>query len=254
MKMFAMCMQCQVELGHPSFEPFLADYFDDGVGVIECSRGHKSALLRQSLKFEILLESGANALLEGFTFEACAAFSAALERFYEFSLHVMFLAHGMSEELFQKVFKDMARQSERQLGAFVMLYAVEFGEAYKLNKEIIEFRNGVIHKGTIPDLKEAKKFCSDVYELIGPLYEKLSNMYGEHIQTLISRDLGEKRRRVPANMAVATSIGTTFFSTSRADRPKSFDDALESHRKAQALVDGIIPHLQMIHSAILPKK
>src|SRR5271165_787884 len=41
----------------------------------------------QSQKFEMLLDSGAAALLEGFTLEACASFAAALERFYEFSLH-----------------------------------------------------------------------------------------------------------------------------------------------------------------------
>ncbi len=37
MKMFVMCMWRQAELGHPSFEPFLADYFDEGVAYIECS-------------------------------------------------------------------------------------------------------------------------------------------------------------------------------------------------------------------------
>jgi hypothetical protein len=44
MKTFATCMQCQVDLGRPSFEPFTADYFDDGIAFIECSAGHKTAL------------------------------------------------------------------------------------------------------------------------------------------------------------------------------------------------------------------
>jgi len=76
-----------VDLGRPSFEAFIADYFDDGIALIECSAGHKTALVMQSQKFEMLLDSGAAALLEGFTLEACASFAAALERFYEFSLH-----------------------------------------------------------------------------------------------------------------------------------------------------------------------
>jgi hypothetical protein len=67
----------------------MVDYFDDGVGQFECTAGHKSALLIQSLKFELLMESGATALLQGFTLEACASFSTALERFYEFALKVM---------------------------------------------------------------------------------------------------------------------------------------------------------------------
>ena len=55
----------------------MADYFDDGVATIECSAGHKTALILQSQKFEMLLDSGATALLEGFTLEACASFAAA---------------------------------------------------------------------------------------------------------------------------------------------------------------------------------
>jgi hypothetical protein len=250
MKMFAVCMQCQAELGHPSFEPFLPDYFDSGVAIIECSKGHKSAILDQSLKFEVLLESGANALLEGFTFEACAAFSAALERFYEFSLHVMFLAHGMSEELFKKVFTEMAKQSERQLGAFVMLYAVEFGEAYKLERKIPEFRNDVIHKGAIPDLEKAKRFCGDVYEVIDACHKKISGKYGEYIQRLVVHEVLAKRRNVPSNMAVVVSIGTMFFSGSRADRPKSFEDALDSFSRARAFIGGVVPEMQKIHDVI----
>lgn len=71
MRMLAPCMQCQIELGHPSFEPIMVDYYDDGLALVECSAGHKTALLVQSTKFEMLLESGATALLEGFTLEAC---------------------------------------------------------------------------------------------------------------------------------------------------------------------------------------
>jgi hypothetical protein len=70
MEVFAFCMECQKELGHPTFEPFIVPYYDDRLGPAECSRGHKSVLLLQSQKFEVLLESGANALTAGFTFEA----------------------------------------------------------------------------------------------------------------------------------------------------------------------------------------
>ena len=71
MKIFATCMQCQFDLERPSFEAFIADYFDDGSACIEYSEGHKTAMMMQSLEFEMLLDSGATALLEGFTLEAC---------------------------------------------------------------------------------------------------------------------------------------------------------------------------------------
>ena len=234
MKMFVMCMQCQVELGHPSFEPFLADYFDEGVATIECARGHKSAILVQSLKFEVLMESGANALLDGYTFEACAAFSAALERFYEFSLRVMCLARCMLEETWGKMFAEMARQSERQLGAFMVLYAAEFAEPYRSNPKIVKFRNSVIHKGVIPEPDEAREFCADVYELIVPLYAKLSGRYKEEIHKLVRQELREKQKKLGAGLPAATSTGTTFFNIAREPNPASFGEALESFMNARA--------------------
>jgi len=248
--MFAMCMQCQAELGHPSFEPFWAEYFDQGVAYLECSRGHKTAFLVQSQKFEVLLESGANALLEGFTFEACAAFSAALERFYEFSLHVMCIARDMPEELFQKMFTEMTRQSERQLGAFMMLHAIELGEAYKPDKHVVEFRNGVIHKGIIPNLEEATKFCSAVYEIIAKLFERLSGKYSEQIRKLVRHELHQKRKSVSTDVAVGTSTGTMFFNISQTGKPKAFDEALDSFRTARAVVGGAVPILRNIYEKI----
>jgi hypothetical protein len=105
-------MQCQIELGRPSFEAFIADYFDDGIAYIECSMGHKTVMMIQSQKFEMLLDFGATALLEGFTLEACASFSTALERFYEFGLRVAFVSRSMSDALFDGMFSEMVRQSE----------------------------------------------------------------------------------------------------------------------------------------------
>lgn len=250
MKIFAMCMQCQAELGHPSFEPFLADHFDDGIAYIECSNGHKSAFLLQSLKFELLLESGANALLHGFTLEACASFSVALERFYEFSLHVICIAQGMPEELFEKLFKEMARQSERQLGAFMMLYAKEFGEIYKLEPKFVKLRNNVIHNGEIPDLEETKTFCSWVYETIIGLFEKLSGRYNEHIQTIMRHKLRAKRKKLPANTSFSAHTGTMFFNISRTDNARSFTEALNSFATAQSVIAGAVPILQEFHETI----
>jgi hypothetical protein len=254
MKIFVMCMQCQAELGHPSFEPFLADYFDEGVAYIECARGHKSTILVQSLKFEVLMESGANALLEGYTFEACAAFSAALERFYEFALRVMCKARGMPEETLGKMFAEMARQSERQLGAFMALYAAKFAEAHRPNPKIVEFRNSVIHKGVIPKPNAARKFCADVYELIVPLYAKLSEKYKEEIRKLVSQELQEKRKQAGAELPAATSTGTTFFNIAREANPASFEEALESFMKAQAVIQGAIPQMRTIFAALMAAK
>jgi hypothetical protein len=69
------------------------------------------------------MESGATALLQGFTLEACASVSAALERFYEFALKVMCEKKQSLDRHLRKNVPEMSRYPERQLDAF--------GEVYK---------------------------------------------------------------------------------------------------------------------------
>lgn len=48
--------------------------------------GHVVAFTLDTLRFELLFESGIVALLAGFRREAVSSIAAALERFYEFSI------------------------------------------------------------------------------------------------------------------------------------------------------------------------
>jgi hypothetical protein len=152
------------------------------------------------------------------------------------------------------MFAEMARQSERQLGAFMMLYASEFAEPYKPNIKIVEFRNSVIHKGVIPEPDSARKFCADVYELIVPLYGKLSGRYKEEIHKLVRAELREKQKKAAVGLPATTSTGTTFFNIAREPNPASFAEALESFAKAQALIDGGVPQMRKIFAALMAAK
>jgi hypothetical protein len=233
MRILAPCMQCQIELGHPSFKPIVVDYYDDGLAIVECSAGHKTALMVQSSKFEMLLESGATALLEGFTFEACAGFSSALERFYEFAIRVICHARGMLDEngnpskTFATTFASMSRQSERQLGAFMLLHAMEFDEPYAPPSKLVEFRNNVIHKGEIPTLEDAQKFCAEVYTIISSMFVKVNAKYPENIRSVIMQSLLERHKKVPADMRTSTIGHDHFFSTSTAATETDFKRALD---------------------------
>lgn len=250
MKIFVSCMQCLTELGRPSFEPLIVDYYDDGIARFTCSAGHDTAQMIQSSKFEILLESGATALLEGFTFEACASFSAALERFYEFALRVICASRCLSPDAYADMFAEMARQSERQLGAFMLLYALEFGKAYKPDAKIIEFRNSVIHKGTIPTHEEARQFAERVYTVISALCQRLRENHSDHMWNVTMREIGNKRAKLPPGAHVATNSGTIFFNATRAESPPDFATALESFRKARAMISGAIPEMQALHDRL----
>src|SRR6202035_625643 len=103
MEVFAMCLECHKESGHSGLEPFFASYYDDRIAYVECSRGHKSALVLKSQRFEVLLESGAHALYRGFTFEAAASFSAALERFFEFAVKVLLIHRHLDQAVYESM-------------------------------------------------------------------------------------------------------------------------------------------------------
>ncbi len=243
-------MECQKELGHPSFEPFFLHYFEDRLVEIECSRHHKSVLLLQSQKFEVLLESGANALAAGFTLEAAASFSSGLERFYEFCTKVISAHRNMSPAVYEQMFKEMANQSERQLGAFLVLHAIEFGVAYVPNKKIIEFRNSVIHKGRIPTPDEVTSFCERVYSEILLLTQRMEQNCSLAINEVISQDLRRRAEAVPKGVPIATSTGTTFFSLTYKDKKSSFVEAYDAYLKGKDVVASAVPALKIISSLL----
>ena len=97
MKTIGVCAQCTMDDPLSAFQSDEVEYFDDGIAIVECRRGHRTAMIVQGTKSEILLSSAADALERGFTFEAVASASAALERFYEFSPHVFSASRKRSQ-------------------------------------------------------------------------------------------------------------------------------------------------------------
>jgi hypothetical protein len=247
MQIFAMCMECQKELGHPSFEPFFVPYYEDRIAHITCSRGHNSVYVIQSQKFEVLMESGVNALAAGFTLEACASFSAALERLYEFALKVLATHLGVTEEAYNDTYKEMSRQSERQLGAFFVLFALQFGSAYKPNRSTVEFRNSVIHKGLIPTPEEAHEFCSKVYSEILSVTERLQANLSKAMNRVVLDDLQGRYAKADANLPKVTAAGGMFFSLSASINKQSFDEAFRSFQEAKEILLASIPQMEAQH-------
>lgn len=249
MKMFSTCMECLRELGHPSFEPMYVDYYDDRVGSVMCARGHKSLLMLQSQKFEVLMESGANALLEGFTLEACSSFASALERAIEFALRVLCTARGMSSEAWTATYSEIARQSERQLGAFIVEHTLAFGSPYKPLKKFVEIRNRVIHKGEILNLKEASRFCALAYEEIVKIMSSLKHKFESAVQECVRHDVAERSKSLEPGPRAHTS-GCSFYSLTFESDPRPFSDALTQHRKALELVRGAEEPMRALFAAL----
>lgn len=173
MKILATCMKCGFESVQP--ESFSLDRFviipvevnSEGFYELECPRGHKSATWVQNEQFEILFDSAVLALLDGYSREAVSSFAASLERFHEYCIRVIHNDKVNNNDEFEKVWKSMSKQSERQLGAFYMAYLSEFKKSPPIiPNKTVEFRNGVIHKGEFPSMNDVKSYGKYVYDYI----------------------------------------------------------------------------------------
>lgn len=251
MKVFTMCMECQKELGHPSFEPIIADYYEEALAFIECSRGHKSAILLQSQKFEVLLESAANALIEGYTLEAASSLSSAYERFFEFAINVFCKKSNISKEALAETYKQVSKQSERQIGGFLFLHLIVFGESYSLNKQIPELRNKVIHQGYIPTPQEVIKFGELIYQEILNITKLMSSDLADEMQKVIMDTIQIRNKKVSTGVPRATTTGTIFFSLVTANKKENFQEAFSNYKEVREMLSQAEPLLRVLNKELV---
>jgi hypothetical protein len=113
-------MKCTDVEGIQNFKELYVELNDNSVYKLICDKGHESIVFIQEQKFEILFEMGTMALLDGYTREAVSSIAAAIERFYEFCIQVFVINKGIDYEVFEKTWKLMKSQSERQIGALLV--------------------------------------------------------------------------------------------------------------------------------------
>ncbi|MBV7571740.1 hypothetical protein KW846_03405 [Pseudomonas sp. PDM32] len=251
MKLQIMCMECHKELSHPGFEFITTDYYEEAVGYITCSRGHKSAIVLQSLKFEILLESAAKALLHGYTLEAASSLSSAYERAIEFAILVLSRKLGIDSSLFTLTYKQMAKQSERQIGAFLAMYSAVFKSEFNLSTKIPPKRNEIIHQGKILNPTEVIQFGELVYAEIKLITDKLRTLDNDLMRDIIFETVNSRHLNLPSDLPRATTTGTTFFDLSRTDNPDTFFEALERLEEAERVFAEAQPHLDLLAATLL---
>lgn len=236
MKILYSCTACEKEHGRHMVLPYWETYHDDRIIRTTCSRGHQAAVVLINSKFEILMESGALALSEGFTFEAVASFSAALERFFDFCLEVICHYRGITRDVYQKMYNQISKQSERQLGAFITVYALEFGLVYRPNQRMAKFRNDVLHNGHIAGVEGATEYCRFVYDQVYEIVNVLEESMAMEIAKIRAH---EKERRVKEHLEgdqVTTIEGVSFFNVNQGTHIPTFDEAFVAFQSSQ---DGI---------------
>ena len=186
------------------------EFRDDGRYELICSSGHETTTVLQQQKFEVLFEIGAHAILDGYYREAVSSFTSSLERFYEFVIRVLLESSSGSDSLCQACWASVSNQSERQLGAFIFLWASQLGaKPTLLSRAMVEYRNDVIHKGKIPTKDEAMKYGDAVIGAIIPLAKVLRERFPEQISKVTFYHLASARTDSDMKKQVSTmSIST----------------------------------------------
>jgi len=233
MKLIMNCYQCSKE--NITDEVVLVELNEAGLYQYTCSRGHESEVALQNALFEVLFDIGAMALLDGYTREAVVSFTSSLERFYEYYITAISLENQVSGELFDKAWKNISRQSERQYGAFLLLYVHKNRRAPPaLSNKEMKFRNSVVHRGKIPSTEEAIKYGESIYGLLKNMALELKQISPEGVGLANFRrnDLSLRSRKndVGLNgMSIKTIIDMAYKSDS-VTMCETFKDELRSFK------------------------
>ena len=243
-------MQCFREQGYPSDELMNVEIRDDGLYRITCSKTHATIVAIQQLKFQILFDIGAMTLLDGYPREAITSIAAALERFYEFVVSAISIKHDIMHDDFTKTWKRVINQSERQYGAYLISFLVNFKktpptiedayphlpETLRLKKQTWkEFRNNVIHKGYIPSSIEAVIYADLVFKHINHLIDELCNSAPAAIEKAVARHLSQAQKCRDGIMFSTLSVPTLIKLTNRNQAVESFEDALSVIKEYRSL-------------------
>lgn len=242
MHLLISCMKCFQEFGRPIGEFMRVEFRDDGKYELICSHGHETTTILQQQKFEVLFDIGAHAILDGYYRESVSSFAASLERFYEFSIRVFLSEASGADSLFKVCWKSVSNQSERQLGAFLFLWASSFkAPPILLSNDHVSFRNAVIHKGKIPTKDDAIDFGNAVLDVLQSNMLTLREQLPESVQQVVLYHLRESQ--TPGAVSPPTTMcASTIVSLSAGEKlhhQGNLQHHLDKLREWRAIVDGV---------------
>lgn len=220
MKLYVPCRACIDAPVRPVsvINPVVAN--EDGVYQLLCREGHTSTAFVNAHKYEVLFDAGANAFLDGYHREAITSFAASLERYYEYYVRVMMRKRGIPDAEFKKLWKPVARQSERQLGLYMGVYCLVTGKApVTLSEEMVSLRNDATHKGRLPKREEVESFAQAVMDIIKTLNAELDAGAAAARKDVDLALQAERRKKAPQGPDV-TFIPFSILKVTRVDGPE----------------------------------
>jgi hypothetical protein len=193
-----------------------------------CPKGHQSFTQLQEQKFQILFDLASMALNDGYTKEAVSSYSGALERFIEYYILVSSLKNSVNLNDFKKIWKQMANQSERQLGAY---FSLRMQEGYPTNwdEKKSSFRNKVIHKGYIPSSNEAIEYGQYVLTFIQLTLKELNNSSKDFLDKASFIHLSKNGDKIPEDVRLSNGSIPTIISLQGLDSEDYGNETLKEH-------------------------
>jgi hypothetical protein len=243
MRIHSGCTECTIhamenKLPIPSDWIDVGELTDDGVATGRCPEGHAVNVVVQTPRHVLLFDSACHALIDGYYREAIGSFAASVERFYEFTIRVLWRHRDLGEETLDRVWSTLGSRSERQMGAFVALFAAHSGGPPKLMRKYEERRNATVHAGKLPTEDEAMEFGKDCYDHILDVTDVLRETAGSALQRENTMQVIKRARRL-GNVSHGTMMSGTSpvaLEVIRKQRPP-FAEALASFNRWPLWVD-----------------
>jgi len=236
MKILVACMACQAEQMSQGLEQIqvvisYTDLRDEGYYESECPQGHKSVTVLQQPKYHVLFDCGIKAMIDGYPRESISSIAASVERFYEFSIRVFLAAKGAPLEEVDKTWKLVKKQSERQLGAYCLLYLQHYSQSPDLmSNKLTEFRNDVIHGGYIPTYSEALKYGEAAFQHILSLQQRLQGSAPQAFgETYSAHNLSMATKFAGSGMTLANLCKPSVIEVASAETQQSLSDIISQN-------------------------
>jgi hypothetical protein len=215
---------------------FQTEFEESAIYDTICPAGHRVYIVTHTLRHEMLFDIALNALKDGYRREAVTSFASAVERYYEFALRVLATKSGLTANQFEPIWKDVKKQSERQLGAYIVAWAFQFNsKPTLLTNKMSGFRNDVIHNGMLPTYEDAIKFGDASHAVIQGGIELLRKHCWDQIESISKERIGEMNDKMIEILIKKTHSSMSFQPSPTAlnaigkisDEYMSFDDILQ---------------------------
>jgi hypothetical protein len=118
----------------------------------------------------------------------------------------------------EAMWKQLARQSERQLGAYIAIYMRECGAVPpSMGSKSVELRNDVIHRGKIPDRSEAVAYGEAVLGVVRPALAVAKTKLSKGVEQITTQHVIAAHLSLQTGARVATSCMSTILSLTNSE-------------------------------------